>query len=86
MSTVTIEIPAQFARSFGSTEEEVARNAKIELALGMYREGKWSTAKAAQFAQMYIGKFMDLLRDRDISRPYTKEMLERDIAYARGRL
>ena len=86
MSTVTLEIPEQFARSFGATDEEVRRNAKIELALEMYREGKWSTGRAAEFAEMYIGSFMDLLRDRNIGREYTEEMLRQDIAYARSRL
>ncbi len=84
MSTVTIEIPEGFTRSFGETEEEVRRNAKLELAIEMYREGKWSTGKAAEFAGMYIGKFMDLLRDRRVDKPYTDKMLEQDLAYARG--
>jgi predicted HTH domain antitoxin len=84
MSTVTIEIPEGFTRSFGETDEEVRRNAKLELAIEMYREGRWSTGKAAEFAEMYIGTFMDLLRDRDIGRPYTKEMLEQDLRHARG--
>jgi predicted HTH domain antitoxin len=82
MSTVILEIPEEFARSFGKTDEEAARNAKIELALEMYREGRWSTGKAAEFTGMYIGKFMDLLRDREISRPYTKQMLEQDFRHA----
>ena len=86
MSNVTIEISEEFARSFGVTDEEVARNAKIELAIEMYREGRWSTGKAAEFAGIYVGTFMDLLRDRRIEKPYTAKMLEQDIAYARGRL
>jgi predicted HTH domain antitoxin len=86
MSTVTLEIPEEFARSFGATAEEAARNARIELAIEMYREGKWSTGKAAEFAGLYIGKFMDLLRDRNVSRPYTQEMLEQDIRHAGRRL
>lgn len=86
MSTVTLEIPAEFTRSFGTTEEEVRRNAKIELAIEMYRKGKWSTGKAAEFAEMYIGRFMDLLRDRDVGKPYTMEMLEQDLRHARGSL
>jgi len=85
MSTVTVEIPAEFTRSFGATEEEVRRNAKIKLAIEMYREGKWSTSKAAEFAGMYIGTFMDLLRDRKVEKPYSEKMLEQDLAYARGR-
>ena len=86
MSNVMVEIPEQFARSFGATDEEAARNAKIELAVEMYREGKWSTGKAAESAGIYLGKFLDLLRDRNIRRPYTEKMLEQDVAYARGRL
>jgi predicted HTH domain antitoxin len=84
MSMVTIEIPEGFTRSFGETDEEVRRNAKLELAIEMYREGKWSTGKAAEFAGMSIGKFMDLLRDRDIGLPYTEEMLKQDLRHARG--
>ena len=86
MSTVLLEIPEQFASSFGATPDEAARNARIELAIEMYREGKWSTGRAAEFAQMNKIDFMDLLRDRHIPFPYTMEMLEQDIAYARGRL
>lgn len=84
MNSVTIEIPEGFTRSFGNTPEEVSRNAKLELALEMYREGKWSTGKAAEFANLYIGAFMDVLRERNVGREYTEEMLKQDIAYARG--
>ena len=79
-----IEIPELFARSFGATDEEVACNAKIELAVAMYRQGKWSTGRAAEFAGIYIGRFMDLLRDRGIGQAYTEAMLAGDDAYARG--
>ncbi|MCW5551717.1 MAG: UPF0175 family protein [Verrucomicrobiae bacterium] len=86
MNTVTIEIPEGFTRSFGETEEEIARNAKIELAIEMYREGKWSTGKAGKFCGMTRIAFMDLLRDRQVPMPYTLEMLEQDFAYARSRV
>jgi predicted HTH domain antitoxin len=86
MSTVILEIPESFARSFGATDEEAVRNARLELAIEMYREGKWSTGKAAEFAAMYLGRFMDVLRDRGVARPYTEKMLAQDVAYARGRL
>ncbi|MCX8089788.1 MAG: UPF0175 family protein [Verrucomicrobiae bacterium] len=84
MSAVTIEIPEEFARAFGSTPEEVARNAKIELAIEMYREGRWTTGRAAEFCGMGRIEFMDLLRDRKVPMPYTEKMLQQDIAYARG--
>ncbi len=86
MSTVTLEIPDKFARSFGATEEEAARNAKLELAIEMYREAKWSTGKAAEFAGMTRIAFMDLLRDRKIEMPYTIEMVEEDFRHACSRL
>lgn len=85
MSTVTIEIPESFARSFGATDEETARNVKLELAIEMYREGRWSTGGAGKFCGMTRIAFMDLLRDRKVEMPYTKEMLEQDLAYARSR-
>ena len=86
MSTVTIEIPEGFSRSFGSTAEEITRNAKLELAIGMYRDGRWSTRKAGEFAGMDRWQFMDLLQARKIEAPYTKAMLEQDLAYAFGRV
>jgi predicted HTH domain antitoxin len=86
MSAVTFEIPEEFTGSFGATEDEVRRNAKIELAIEMYREGKWSTRKAAEFAGLNRWAFMDILMARNVTFPYTKEMLENDFAYASGRL
>jgi len=86
MSTINVEIPAEFARSFGDSEAEVKLNAKIELAIEMYREGKWSTRRAGEFASMNRRQCMDVLMARKIEAPYTKEMLEQDIAYAFGRL
>jgi predicted HTH domain antitoxin len=84
MSNVILELPAEFAQSFGTTDEEVVRNAKLALAIEMYREGKWSTGKAADFAGLYVGSFMDVLRDRGVSRSFTARMLEHDISYAHG--
>lgn len=81
-----IEIPESFARSFGATDEESIRNAKLELAIGMYRDGRWSTRKAGEFAGLDRWQFMDLLQARKIDAPYSKEMLEQDLAYAFGRV
>lgn len=86
MSIVTIEMPERFTRRFGATDAEIARNAKLELAIEMYREAKWSTGKAGKFAGMTRLDFMDLLRDRKVPMPYTREMLEQDFAYARSRV
>ena len=77
-----LSIHESFARSFGATDEEAARNARLELAVQMYREGKWSTGKAAQFVGLTRIAFMDLLRDRKVEMPYTQEMVEEDFRYA----
>jgi predicted HTH domain antitoxin len=84
MSNVILEIPEEFARSFGSTDEEAARNAKLELAIEMYREGRWSTRHAGEFAGMNRWQFMDVLMARKVEMPYTKEMLDHDLRYALG--
>ncbi len=86
MNSVTIEIPEGYQRAFGSTEEEIRRNAKLELAIEMYREGRWSTRKAGEFAGMNRWEFMDVLMARKVPFPYTKEMVEQDFAYASGRV
>ena len=86
MNAATIEIPEDYTHRFGTTDEEVARNVKIELAIAMYREAQWSTGKAARFAGMTRLDFMELLRDRKVPLPYTVEMLEEDFAYARSRV
>jgi predicted HTH domain antitoxin len=86
MNSVTIEIPGSFASSFGATDEEAVRNAKIELAIEMYREGRWGARKAGEFAGMNRWQFMDVLIARKVPMPYTFEMLEQDIAHARSRV
>jgi predicted HTH domain antitoxin len=86
MSSVIIEIPADFVRSFGETAEEAARNVKLELAIEMYREGRWSTRRAGEFAGLNRQRFMDVLMERKVEAPYTREMLEQDLAYAAGHL
>jgi predicted HTH domain antitoxin len=84
MSTVMLEIPAEYVRSFGATDEEALKNARLELALEMYREGKWSTRKAGEFAGLNRWQFMDVLKARKVPIPYTREMIEQDIAHARS--
>ncbi len=86
MSDVIVHIPEAFARSFGKTDEEAAQNAKIELAIEMYREGRWSTRKAGEFAGMDRWQFMDLLMSRKVEAPFTPEMLRHDLEYALGDL
>jgi predicted HTH domain antitoxin len=86
MSAVIVEIPESFARSFGLTDEEAARNARLELALQMYREGKWSTRKAGEFAGLNRWGFLEIVQARKIEAPYTEEDLEQDLRYGLDRV
>jgi len=85
MGNVIIEIPETFARSFGATDEEAAQNARTGLAVAMYREGNWSAKRAADFCGLNRLQFMNVLRDREVEMPYTKEMIEEDLAHAHRR-
>ena len=45
-----------------------------ELAIKLFAEGEISMAEGAKLCDIYIGEFMDLLRDRGITqKPYTPE-------------
>ena len=83
---MTIEIPEEFARSFGATDEEVSRNAKLELAIEMYRDARWSVKRAADFCGLNRLQFMEILRVREVEMPYTMQMIEEDLAHAHRRL
>lgn len=86
MSKVILEIPEEFASSFGVTEDEVRRNVRLGLAIEMYREGRWSSGVAARFVGLGRLQFMDVLRSRQVPMPYTQEMIEEDLAHARRRV
>ena len=51
-----------------------------------FGEGKWSTRRAAEFAGLDRWQFMEVLMARKVHMPYTREMLEQDIAHARSNL
>ena len=84
VKAVTIEIPEAFAGSVGATDVEAAKNARLELAIQMYRVGKWSTRRAGEFTGLNRWQFMEVLMARQVPFPYTVEMLEQDFAYARS--
>ncbi|MBI4323653.1 MAG: UPF0175 family protein [Chloroflexi bacterium] len=86
MSTVILEIPAEFAECLGATEEEVRKQARLELAISLYREGKLAPGRAAELAGLSRYEFDDVLMARKVPIPYTKEMVEEDFGYARSRL
>jgi Uncharacterised protein family (UPF0175) len=85
MSTLTLEIPAEFARSLGKTTQEAARNAQLCFGVAMYRDAKWSIKRAADFCGLNRLQFMEHLRVQQVEMPYTKQMIEEDLAHAHRR-
>lgn len=86
MNTNLVDLPTDITRAFGTGREEESRNIALQLAVDMYRDGKWSTGKAAEAAGMGLIAFMEVLKDRKVQVPYTKDMLEEDFAHARRSL
>ena len=56
---------------------------KKEKALELYIKGKFSLEQAAKFADMYIGEFFDLMRQKGIESNLTLEDFDESIRHAR---
>src|SRR3989338_5501674 len=56
---------------------------KKEKALELYIKGKFSIEQAARFANMYIGDFYDLMRQKGIESNLTLEDFEESLKYAK---
>jgi len=59
---------------------------KKEKALELYITGKFSVGQAAKFADMYIGDFYDLMRQKGIESNLTLEDFDESIKHAKRRL
>jgi predicted HTH domain antitoxin len=58
---------------------------RMDLACGMYRDGKITAVTAAHLAGVSIVRFQEVLRDRSIPRAYDTGDLQEDLAFLRGR-
>ena len=56
---------------------------KKERALELYIKGKFSIEQAAKFADVYIGDFFDLMREKGIESNLTLEDFNESIKHAR---
>ena len=56
---------------------------KKEKALELYIKGEFSTGQAAKFADMYIGDFYDLMRQKGIESNLTLEDFNESIKHAK---
>ena len=82
MQTVTLQLPERIAAKLAASLSGTASRVKVELALNLYSLGEISHADACQLAGMSRVGFEDLLRQREIVRPYTIEMLDEDVTNA----
>lgn len=57
---------------------------RMDLACGMYREGKVTSVTAAHLAGVGIVRFQEELRDRSILQAYDTGDLESDLAFLRS--
>lgn len=56
---------------------------RIETAIDRYRDGECSLGRAAEFADVSLWRFLDLLDERGVETNYTESDLASDLAAAR---
>jgi len=76
-------IPREFMEFLGPRPSEELR---LLAAIELYREGKLSLGKAAEFAGISVREFLYELRKRDIPLNYDVEEAQRDIKVVEGLL
>jgi predicted HTH domain antitoxin len=84
MSTeaLAITIPTEVKRALRIPERELGDRLRLELAVHLYEEWLLPFGKAAALAQMSQWSFAEELAKRKITRHYTEEDLDDDIAFA----
>jgi predicted HTH domain antitoxin len=66
--TIPIEVPADMAESLGfGSEEQMATDFRVTLAVRLFEEGRVSLGRAAQIAGMHRIPFMEELSRRKVS-------------------
>jgi predicted HTH domain antitoxin len=85
MQDITLQLPEHIAARLAASSADTATRVKIELALNLYGLGEITHAEACQLAGMSRIQFEELLGEREIVRPYTIDMLDKDLTNAGGR-
>jgi predicted HTH domain antitoxin len=67
MKTITIEIPDDLAYPAGTSDEDVARDARLALAILWYDRGMISQGKGAEIAGLTRAEFIDELGRANVS-------------------
>lgn len=69
--------------AFRSILQKGIQEDKKEKALELYMQGKFSLGQAAKFADMYMGDFFDLMRQKGIESNQTLEDFNESIKHAK---
>ena len=67
MKTITIEIPEDLPHEVGTSDEEIAREAQLALAILWYDRGWISQGKGAELAGLTRAEFIDELGRANVS-------------------
>ena len=78
-----LSIPDSVMQAIRLPEDRVISELQVELAISLYSQSLLSFGKARELADMNKYEFGRLLGRRGVSRHYTQEELEDDLAYAR---
>ncbi|HID62211.1 MAG TPA: UPF0175 family protein [Anaerolineae bacterium] len=77
-------VPDSIIQAIRLPEERMMQGLLEELAIALYAQGFLSFGKARELAGIGKYEFGRLLGERGISRHYSREELEDDLAYARS--
>ena len=82
--TLTLQIPELLARLLAQEGPREERSLIIEAVCGLYARNRVSSGDAAAMLGISRPEFWHELARRKIPRQYTQEMLQEDLAFARG--
>ena len=80
--SIRLEIPDSIAQAIHLPEQRIPQELLVELALALYAQNLLSFGKARQLTHLGKYEFGQLLGARSITRHYTREEFEDDLAYA----
>jgi predicted HTH domain antitoxin len=83
MADMTLAIPDDVVAALRLPPDEIESALRKELALALYQRQILPIAKAAALAQMSRWDFEELLCQRHIERPFSKDDLTDDLRFAR---
>ena len=87
-NTVAVPIPPDLCAELGNMPlfyGKLSQKLQLSLAVGMFVSKEVSLARAAEYANMTLWDFSELLNSYSVSVvDYTEEMFEDDLAFARA--